>query len=274
MRMRIGLAAMALLAASGCGYNRMVELREGVESAWAQVDSQLQRRNDLLPNLVETTRGYAAHEKDVFSAVANARARLLSSSSRDDRMDASTELSGAIGRLLVLGESYPDLKANQQFGRLSDELAGTENRIAVERMRYNEAVRTYNAFIQSFPHVVYASAAGFHPLKYFDAPASAEQVPKVDFGTPAPPHCRFRPADPRRRGRRRRRLLRRAARPRRARRHLRCPWREPGGAPHAGPLGTPCHRDLAAPDGERGGGLRRRRAAGPDPGLRQIPCHG
>jgi len=177
---------MVLLGASGCGYNRMVELREGVEAAWAQVDSQLQRRNDLLPNLVETTRGYAAHEKDVFSAVANARARLLSSSSRDDRMDASTELSGAIGRLLVLGESYPDLKANQQFARLSDELAGTENRIAVERMRYNEAVRTYNAFIASFPHVVYASAAGFHPLKYFDAPASAEQVPKVDFGAPAP----------------------------------------------------------------------------------------
>lgn len=186
MRMAIGLALVALLGTQGCGYNRMVEMREGIEAAWAQVENQLQRRNDLLPNLVETTRGYATHEREVFSAVSNARARLLASSSRDERMTASTELSGAIGRLLVLGERYPDLKANQQFARLSDELAGTENRIAVERMRYNDAVRAYNTYIQSLPHVLYAGAAGFRPLKYFDAPKSAEEVPKVDFGAPAP----------------------------------------------------------------------------------------
>src|SRR5947209_16809060 len=116
----------------GCGYNTMVALKERVESAWAQVENQLQRRNDLIPNLIEVTKGYAAHERDIFEQVANARARLIAGGSRDDKIAAANELSGALGRLLAVAERYPDLKANQQFARLSDELAGTENRVAVE----------------------------------------------------------------------------------------------------------------------------------------------
>jgi LemA protein len=175
---------MAAAALSGCGYNTMVAMREAIEATWAQVENQMQRRNDLIPNLVEVTKGYAAHERGVFESIANARARLLASGSREEKMEASNDLSGAVGRLLALAERYPELKANEQFARLSDELAGTENRIAVERMRYNEAVRAYNTYLQSFPAVLYAKALGFTPVKYFEAPQAAQQVPKVDFGTP------------------------------------------------------------------------------------------
>src|SRR5881296_3639999 len=182
--MRRVMAAMALATlVSGCDYNRIVALREQIDAAWAQVENQLQRRNDLIPNLVEVTRGYATHEREIFERVADARARLLSAGSRDEKIDAANELGGALGRLLAIAERYPDLKANQQFARLSDELAGTENRIAVERMRYNDAVREYNAYIKSVPAVVYARAFGFQPQKYFEAPAEAQKVPKVDFGT-------------------------------------------------------------------------------------------
>ena len=181
------VAILMLTALSGCGYNQMVSMREGIESAWAQVENQLQRRNDLIPNLVEVTKGYAAHEKGVFDGIANARARMLSAGSRDDKIEASNQLTAALGRLIALREAYPDLKANQQFARLSDELAGTENRIAVERMRYNEQVKDYNAYIKRFPQLVYAAALGFSPVKYFDAPPEAQQVPKVDFGTQGAP---------------------------------------------------------------------------------------
>ena len=181
-RMLVGLAVLAV-ALSGCGYNEMVTMKENIDSAWAQVQNQLQRRNDLIPNLVEVTRGYAAHEKEIFVHVADARARLLSAGSRDEKIAAAGELGTALGRLLAIAERYPDLKANQQFARLSDELAGTENRIAVERMRYNEAVRAYNSAIKSFPTVLYANAFGFKPQKYFEAPEEAKKVPKVDFGT-------------------------------------------------------------------------------------------
>jgi LemA protein len=178
----IGVILLAV-GIGGCGYNRMVQLREGVDASWSQVDNQLQRRTDLIPNLVEVTRGYAGHERAVFQAVADARARLLAGGTREDKMAAANEMSGALGRLLAIAERYPDLKANQQFARLSDELAGTENRIAVERQRYNDAVRAYNTYIRSFPHMAYAGAFGFEPEKYFEAPAGAKQVPKVDFGT-------------------------------------------------------------------------------------------
>src|SRR5262245_42591133 len=183
------LAAAALLVGlAGCGYNRLVNEREAVDSAWAQVENQLQRRNDLIPNLVEVTKGYASHESSIFEAVANARGRLLAGGSRDERIAAASDLSGALGRLLAVAERYPDLKANQQFARLSDELAGTENRIAVERMRYNDAVRAYNAYIKSFPHLLYADALGFKPEQYFEPPEEAKKVPKVDFGSrPEPP---------------------------------------------------------------------------------------
>jgi len=174
--------ALATLV-SGCDYNRIVALREQIDAAWAQVENQLQRRTDLIPNLIEVTRGYAAHEKEIFVHVADARARLLSAGSRDEKIAAAGELGTALGRLLAIAERYPDLKANQQFARLSDELAGTENRIAVERMRYNEAVRAYNSAIKSFPTVLYANAFGFKPQKYFEVPEEAKKVPKVDFGT-------------------------------------------------------------------------------------------
>src|SRR5947207_14950013 len=151
---RAGAALLCVMTLAGCGYNEMVAMRERIEAAWAQVENQLQRRNDLIPNLIEVTKGYAAHEKEIFERVADARAKLMSAGSRDEKIDAAGELSGALGRLLAIAERHPDLKANQQFARLSDELAGTENRIAVERMGYNEAVRAYNSFIKSFPTVL------------------------------------------------------------------------------------------------------------------------
>jgi len=185
-------AMLALVTAAvlgGCGYNQMVQKKEAVDAAWSQVENQLQRRNDLIPNLVEVTKGYAAHERDIFEAVANARGRLIAGGSREDKIGAANELTGALSRLLAIAERYPDLKANQQFARLSDELAGTENRIAVERMRYNDAVRDYNAYIKSIPTTFFARAFGFEPQKYFEAPEEAKRVPKVDFGsgTTAPP---------------------------------------------------------------------------------------
>src|SRR6059036_4353220 len=174
--MRRAMAAMALATlVSGCDYNQIVALREQIDAAWAQVENQLQRRNDLIPNLIEVTRGYATHEKQIFERVADARAKLMSAGSRDEKIDAAGELSGALGRLLAIAERYPDLKANQQFARLSDELAGTENRIAVERMRYNEADRDYNAYIKSVPTSFYAGPLGFKPEKYFEAPAEAQK---------------------------------------------------------------------------------------------------
>jgi LemA protein len=180
----IVLVAAAL---NGCGYNQMVAMKEQIDAAWAQVENQLQRRNDLVPNLVEVTKGYATHERSIFESVANARGRLIAGGPRDEKMAAANELSSALSRLLAIAERYPDLKANQQFARLSDELAGTENRIAVERMRYNDAVRDYNAYIKSFPTMLYARPFGFEPQPYFEAPAGAKEVPRVDFGgRPAP----------------------------------------------------------------------------------------
>jgi LemA protein len=177
---------MFAVAASGCNYNQLVAMKEGVESSWAQVENQLQRRNDLIPNLVEVTKGYAAHEREIFERVADARARMIAGGTREEKIAAATEETSALGRLLAIAERYPDLKANQQFARLSDELAGTENRIAVERMRYNDTVRSYNATIKGFPTVLYAGSLGFKPETYFEVAESAKQVPKVDFGTKGP----------------------------------------------------------------------------------------
>ncbi len=175
------LVVAACSGMTGCGYNRMVSMREAIDAAWAQVENQLQRRNDLIPNLVEVTKGYATHEKEMFDHIADARSRLIGAASRDDKIDAANDLGSALSRLLVLGERYPDLKANQQFARLSDELAGTENRLATERRRYNEAVREYNTYIRTIPANVTARMFGFAPEKYFEAPKEAQQVPKVQF---------------------------------------------------------------------------------------------
>jgi LemA protein len=176
----IGLMLVSVTL-GGCGYNRLVTLREAIDGAWAQVENQLQRRNDLVPNLVEVTKGYAKHEREIFESVANARARMLSAGSRDDKIAAAGEMSSALSRLLALSERYPDLKANQQFARLSDELAGTENRIATERRRYNDTVREYNTLVRSFPTMLTARATGFEPQKDFEAPEAAQQVPTVKF---------------------------------------------------------------------------------------------
>ena len=162
-------------------YNQFVTLDEAVKSSWAQVENQLQRRYDLIPNLVETVKGYAKQEKDVLVEVTNARARVGGATTVPDKITANNELSGALSRLLVVVERYPELKSNQNFLRLQDELAGTENRIAVERRRYNEAVQTYNVAIRSFPANLLAGMYGFAKAAFFEAPAAAKAAPQVKF---------------------------------------------------------------------------------------------
>ncbi len=185
------IAALPLLF-SGCGYNRMVTLDEGVSAAWAQVENVYQRRMDLIPNLVETVKGYAAHEQDTFTELADARSRaggvmnidedLLNDPEAFARFQQTQDsLGSALQRLLVVTENYPDLKANQNFLALQDQLEGTENRIAVERMRFNEAVRTYNTTIRRFPQSIIANMTGFDKKPYFESAAGAEVAPEVKF---------------------------------------------------------------------------------------------
>jgi LemA protein len=162
-------------------YNSMVRMDEGVKAAWAQVENQLQRRYDLIPNYVETVKGYAKHEKEVFLRVTEARSKVGGATNIRDKIGANNELSSALSRLLVVVERYPDLKANQNFIRLQDELAGTENRIAVERRRYNEAVRAYNVKIRSFPTNILAGMFGFTKAEFFKVPEEAKEAPKVEF---------------------------------------------------------------------------------------------
>lgn len=162
-------------------YNNFVTMDEGVKSSWAQVENQLQRRYDLIPNLVETVKGYAKQEKDVLVEVTNARARVGGAGKVSDKMAANNELSGALSRLLIVVERYPELKSNQNFLRLQDELAGTENRIAVERRRYNEVVQAYNVAIRSFPSNIVAGMFGFEKAAFFEAPTAAQAVPQVKF---------------------------------------------------------------------------------------------
>jgi LemA protein len=162
--------------------NTLVAKDQAVKAAWSQVDIVLQRRADLIPNLVETVKGYAQQEVTVFGDIANARARLLSAQTPADKI-ANGQLDGALGRLLAISENYPQLKSNENFLRLQDELAGTENRIAVERKRYNDTLQDYNTYVLQFPASVYAGFAGFkqNPA-YFQASEGSREVPKVDFG--------------------------------------------------------------------------------------------
>jgi LemA protein len=166
--------------------NQMVVKSQAVTAQWAQVDVVLQRRADLIPNLVETVKGIAAQEQTVFGDIAKARSALLGAQAPADRIAANNQLDGALGRLLAISENYPQLKSNENFLRLQDELAGTENRIAVERRRYNETLQDYNTYIALFPNNIFAGWAGFKPNSaYFNAPESAREAPKVQFPGPA-----------------------------------------------------------------------------------------
>jgi LemA protein len=165
--------------------NEMVTKNEAVKSAWAQVDVVLQRRADLIPNLVETVKGFAAQEQTVFHDIAAARSALLGAQTPADKIAANGQLDGAIGRLLAIVENYPQLKSNENFLRLQDELAGTENRIAVERKRYNDTLQNYNTYIGLFPNNVFAGWAGFQRNNaYFTASEASREVPKVQFPAP------------------------------------------------------------------------------------------
>ena len=184
----VGLLVLLALIIGGTyvsSRNQMVRKNETIKQSWSQVDVVLQRRSDLIPNLVATVKGYAQQEVKVFGDIANARAGLLNARTPADKIAANGQLDGALGRLLVIVENYPQLKSNENFQRLQDELAGTENRIAVERRRYNEAIQDYNTFIGLFPNSIFAGWAGFQRNNdYFAAAEAARQVPTVDFSAP------------------------------------------------------------------------------------------
>jgi LemA protein len=185
MHVRRHLAFVTLLGtalfASGCGYNTLVSQNEAVDGAWSEVQNQLQRRNDLVPNLVETVKGFAKQEQDVLVKVTEARSRVAGATTPKDAIEASNDLSNALSRLLVVVERYPELKSDQNFLRLQDELAGTENRLAVARKRYNDTVQSYNTTAKRFPTNLMAMLFGFESRTYFDAPETAEAAPKVQF---------------------------------------------------------------------------------------------
>jgi LemA protein len=196
MKIALGILAVLLVIALICGSafvgrrNQMAVKREAVNAAWSQVDVVLQRRADLIPNLVETVKGFAVQEQTVFGDIAKARSALLGASTPADKIAANQRLDSALGRLLVVVENYPQLRSNANFLRLQDELAGTENRIAVERRRYNEAVQDYNTYISLFPNNIVASLSGFQRNDaYFKTDEGARQAPKVnfDYSKPAAP---------------------------------------------------------------------------------------
>jgi len=183
------VVSLAVLT-TGCGYNRIQSLDERAQQFQGQIEVQLQRRADLIGNLVETVKGYAAHEQAVFTQVANARAGLVNavrSGDSEQMANANAQLTGALGRLFAVVEAYPNLKADQNFRMLQDELTGTENRVAVSRNDYNTAVADYNAYIRQFPQVITAKVTGAKPRKYFTAAPGTTEAPKVDFSTPAAP---------------------------------------------------------------------------------------
>jgi LemA protein len=192
--MKIGIIVLVVIALLALMFgsmfishrNEMVRKRETVNAAWSQVDVVLQRRSDLIPNLVETVKGFAAHEEKVFGDIAAARAAMMGAKTPQEKIAANGQLDSALGRLLVVVENYPQLRSNENFLRLQDELAGTENRIAIERRRYNEAVQDYNTYISLFPNNIVASLSGFtRNDAYFKTEEGARQAPKVNFGTPS-----------------------------------------------------------------------------------------
>ena len=186
---RLWLAVPLLLASAGCGYNRIQQLDEQASAAQGQIEVQLQRRADLIPNLVNTVKGYAQHESDVFTQVAQARSGVLGAVQSHDPQqmaNANAQLTTALGRLIAVAEAYPQLKADQQFTRLMDELSGTENRIAVARNDYNSAAQEYNTYIRQFPQALTAKVTGAKPRNYFTVTTpGAREAPTVDFSKPS-----------------------------------------------------------------------------------------
>jgi LemA protein len=181
---RLAILALVVAPLTGCSYNTFVSQDQAIKTQWAQVQNQLQRRNDLIPNLVESVKGYAAHEEGVFKDIADSRSRMLAAKTPEETISAANQQTSALGRLLVISEAYPQLRANEQFNRLMDELSGTENRIAVERQRYNERIQEYNTATKQFPGNLTAKAFGFKEYPFFEAPPEATQVPKVNFNRP------------------------------------------------------------------------------------------
>jgi len=187
MRRMRNLAAIIVvlgagLAGSGCSYNTFTTQEEAIKAQWAQVENQLQRRSDLIPNLVETVKGFAQQEKDVFGQIADARAKMAGATTPAQKIEAGNAESSALARLLVVMEAYPQLKSDATFMRLMDELSGTENRLTTERMRYNETVQAYNTLRRKFPSNVTASIFSFGEYPYYEVPDSAKVTPKVNFG--------------------------------------------------------------------------------------------
>lgn len=178
----LALLLFALTGLSGCGYNTTISLEEQVKSQWAQVDVQLKRRYDLIPNLLETVKGYAAHEKELLTTLAQTRTAYFNAATPGEQVKAANRLEGALSRLLMLKETYPDLKSNENFLRLQDSLEGTENRIAVERKRYNDAVRELNTYVRGIPGKWWASMTGVQTAEYLEIPEEEKALPKVNFG--------------------------------------------------------------------------------------------
>ena len=179
--MRMFILAVAVLPLTGCSYNKFVSQEEAIKAQWAQVQNQLQRRNDLIPNLVETVKGYAAHERGTFEAVTQARANAISAQGVAQQAQAETQITGALKSLFAVSERYPDLKANQNYLALQEELTSTEGRIAYARQFYNETVRSYNTRIQSFPTNLLAGGFGFRAREYFEAEDTSRGPVAVQF---------------------------------------------------------------------------------------------
>jgi LemA protein len=184
VRRMVNLAVAVFVATvlSGCSYNKFTQQEEAIKGSWGEVNNQLQRRNDLIPNLVESVKGFAAQEQEIFTQVARSRERMAGATTPAQTIEAANEQSSALSRLLVVVENYPQLKSDARFQQLMDELAGTENRISVARGRYNERIQEYNTTRRRFPSNMTAKIFGFEEYPYFEAPKEAQVAPKVDFG--------------------------------------------------------------------------------------------
>lgn len=183
MRKAILAAVLGIIAftVSGCSYNKFTTQEEAIKGSWGEVQNQIQRRSDLIPNLVESVKGFEVHEEGIYKELADARAKLSGAKSPEETIGAANQQSAALARLLVVVENYPNLKANEQFNRLMDELGGTENRLAVARGRYNQRIQEYNTETKKFPGNVTAKVFGFKGYPYYEAPPSSQAAPKVDF---------------------------------------------------------------------------------------------